>query len=141
MKKLLSIFTYNGRTSLYLSMIKNKKCLRFACSKLRKRNIYISNPLNIGKCFTIVHPLSIVIGNGVIIGDNVKIFHCVTIGQKNNQYPIIGNNVTIYPHSIVLGGIRIGNNSIIGAGSVVIDSVPENSIVAGNPAKILKTNK
>lgn len=132
------LFSYNGRTSIYLSLLKRKRCLKFVCSRLKKRGIYISNPKLIGKNFTIGHPLSIVIGKDVVIGDNVTVYHNVTIGNKNNKYPIIGNNVLIYPHSIIVGDIKIGNNSIIEAGSVVLNDVPENCLVAGNPAKIIK---
>lgn len=132
------LFSYNGRTSVYLSLLKRKRCLKFVCSRLKKRGIYISNPRLIGDNFTLGHPLSVVIGENVIIGDNVTIYHNVTIGKKNNQYPIIGNNVLIYPNSVIVGGIKIGDNSIVGAGSVVLDDIPDNCVVAGNPAKIIK---
>ena len=138
---LLSVFTYNGRTSIYLSLLKRKKFLKLACSRLKKRGIFISNPHNIGDNFTIGHPLSIVIGENVKIGNNVKIYHCVTIGQKNNKYPTIGDNVVIFPHSIIVGDIVIGNNCVIGAGSVVVADIPDNCVAAGNPAKIIKRIK
>lgn len=133
-----SIFTYTGRTGLYLSCIKRKKMVKLANYKLKKRGIFISNPNNIGENFVIGHPVSIVIGDKVIIGDNVKIYQCVTIGQKNNKYPRIGNNVVIYPNSVIVGDITIGDNCIIGAGSVVISSIPNNCVAAGNPARVIK---
>ena len=46
--------------------------------------------------------------------------------------------MTIYANSVIIGGVNVGKNSIIGAGSIVINDVPENAIVAGNPAKIIK---
>lgn len=52
-------------------------------------------------------------------------------------YPTIGDNVIIFPNSVVVGRITIGSNVIIGAGSVVINDVPDNCVVAGNPAKIV----
>lgn len=83
--------------------------------------------------------------NGIIvsqyakIGKNCIIYHQVTIGAKEDKYaPIIGDNVTIYPHAIIIGGIKIGNNAVIGAGAVVTKDVLENAVVAGNPAKIIK---
>ena len=83
--------------------------------------------------------------NGIIvsqyasIGKNVTIYHQVTIGAKEDKYaPIIGDNVIIYPKSILIGDIHIGDNVIIGAGSVVVKDIPDNSIAVGNPARIIK---
>jgi len=92
------------------------------------------------------HSPGIVIGAKVKIGKKVKIFSGVTIGAKNlkpyelnanNRYPVIENNVVIFTGAKILGPITIGNGAIIGANSVVIDSVPENATVAGIPAKII----
>lgn len=76
-----------------------------------------------------------IIGAGAKIGENVVIFHNVTLGRKNqvllekDGYPEIGDNVIIYSGSILLGKIRIGKNSIIGAGSFVDRDIPANSVV------------
>ncbi|WP_460954215.1 serine O-acetyltransferase [Spirosoma litoris] len=72
------------------------------------------------------------------------IYQNVTIGTKetfdyiNAPYPKIGDNVVIYANSVIFGDIAIGSNSIIGAGSVVFINVLPNSIVVGNPARIIK---
>ena len=75
-------------------------------------------------------------------GRNLRVGPGVTIGMKNNGAniinPIIGNDVYVGTNSTIIGGIRIGNNSTIGAGSVVTKSIPENAVVCGNPARIMK---
>ncbi|MDC0956440.1 hypothetical protein OAS44_01055 [Flavobacteriaceae bacterium] len=98
----------------------------------------------IGEGFIVHHGRAIVLNKNVKIGNNVTIKHNTTIGNKENLSgedlgsPIIGNNVIIAPHCIILGPIIIGDNSIIGAGSVVVKNVEANTIVAGNPAKVIK---
>lgn len=86
--------------------------------------------------------LGVVIHPRTVIGDNCKIYQHVTIGVKNggikSNPPIIGNNVTIYANSCVLGDIKVGNNAIIAAGAVVLCNVPDNCIAVGVPA-IIKT--
>ena len=73
------------------------------------------------------------------IGKNCKIYQQVTIGYDHTlQAPIIGDNVEICCGAKVIGGVTIGNNVIIGANAVVIKDVPNNCIVAGVPAKIIK---
>lgn len=57
-----------------------------------------------------------------------------------NSGTIIGNNVNIGADTVIIGDVKIGKNAIVGAGSVVIRDVPENVTVAGNPAKIIKSN-
>lgn len=90
------------------------------------------------------HPIGIVIGQKVELGKNCTIYQNVTIGTKNTddyknaKYPVIGNNVTIYPNSIIIGDVHIGDGAIIGAGSLVLSDVEPGSIVAGVPAAKLK---
>lgn len=85
-----------------------------------------------------MHPFATVV-NAEKIGKNCIIFQQVTVGMKNGEKPIILDNVTITCGAKVLGGITIGNNVIIGANAVVVKDVPDNSVVAGIPAKVIKT--
>ena len=93
----------------------------------------------LGKGICYAHPYSTVL-NAEYIGDNFSCLHCTTIGKKSpgERRPRIGNNVTVGCHVAIIGDITIGNNVTIGAGSVVVKDVPDNAIVVGNPAKIIK---
>lgn len=102
--------------------------------------ISIPDEVEIGKGLLINHFGGIVINSGSKIGDFCTISHGVTIGNQRpgGKSPILGNNVYIAVGAKILGDIRIGDNSIIGANAVVLESVPENSLVVGIPAKIIK---
>ena len=93
----------------------------------------------IGKKLFIDHGVGVVIGETAIIGDNVTIYHGVTLGgtgkEKGKRHPTIGDNVIIGCGSKVLGNIKIGNNSLIGANAVVLKEVKPNTTVVGVPAK------
>ena len=75
-------------------------------------------------------------GYDCIVYQNVTIGAKDTINYLTANYPQIGNNVTIYPNAVIIGDIYIGDNSIIGAGSIVLTDIPPNSIAYGNPAKV-----
>lgn len=96
----------------------------------------------IGKRFFIDHGAGVVIGETAEIGNGVTIFQGVTLGgtgkEKGKRHPTIGNNVVIGAGAIILGAIHIGDNSRVGAGSVVTKSVPPDTTVVGNPAWIIK---
>ncbi|MDO4301388.1 MAG: serine acetyltransferase [Clostridia bacterium] len=119
--------------------IKKRKKLKTRI--LKYYGISIGCDFSCGKHLMIPHPIGIVIGDGVVMGSNCTIYQGVTIGQKNGYYPVIGDNVCIYPNSVILGDIKIGNNVVIGAGSVVINDVCDNAIIAGVPAKEIKKNE
>lgn len=93
----------------------------------------------IGKGFCVFHCFGIAVNPKVIIGSNCTMAHNTTIGgDKNDNCPRIGDNVTIAPNCSIIGNIDIGDNTTIGIGSVVVKSLPCNVVAAGNPAKILK---
>ncbi len=90
------------------------------------------------------HFNGIVINDSAIIGDNVTIFNDVTIGinlqpDGSSKCPVIGDNVVICTGAKIIGGVTVGRNCIIGANAVVTKDIPENSVVAGIPAKILSS--
>lgn len=76
--------------------------------------------------------------DAVSIGKNCRIVSNVTIGYKNGQKVTVKDNVEILANAVIVGGITIGNNCIIGPGAVVYKSIPDNCVVVGNPAYILK---
>lgn len=93
----------------------------------------------IGRGLFIDHGMGVVIGETTIIGDDVKMFHGVTLGgtgkDKGKRHPTIGNNVEIGAGAKVLGDIKVGDNVKIGANAVVLKDVPKNHIAVGVPAK------
>jgi len=95
----------------------------------------------IGKDFKVGYwGLGVVIHSKTIIGNNCTVAQNVTLARKGepDDVPEIGNDVYIGAGACILGRVKIGNGSIIGANSVVIKDVPPHSIVAGVPAKIIK---
>lgn len=86
--------------------------------------------------------IGLVIHARSIIGCNCMIGQGITIGGKSGWYevPVIGNNVEINAGVRILGPVKIGNNVIIGANAVVVKDVPDNCIVAGVPAKIIRAD-
>lgn len=86
--------------------------------------------------------IAVVMHARTVVGKNCMIGQGVTIGGKSGWYevPVIGDNVIINAGSKIIGPVRIGNNVEIGANSVVVKDVPSNCVVAGIPARILKSN-
>lgn len=108
---------------------------------VRDFNCKIFGSTKIGGGLMCYHPFASVI-NAKSIGENFQFRNSLTIGNKfndNKKIPVIGDNVTVGANVVIIGDITIGNNVIIGAGSVVVKDVPSNVVVAGNPAKIIRS--
>ncbi len=102
-----------------------------------KYGINIFPGTRIGYGFFIAHPAPLVINVSTIIGNNVDIYQFVSIGSANLNAAVIGDNVYIGPNVNIVEHVRVGANSTIGAGAVVLKDVPENATVAGVPAKVI----
>lgn len=126
------------RLTVKMRRMFNNKSSRLKRELLRKYGVDISLKASIGERFHFMHSVGIVIGVNVRIGDDCNIYQGVLLGQSKGLYPTIGNHVTLYPYSCVLGDVRVGNNVIILAHSVVLHDIPDNCMVGGNPAKIIK---
>lgn len=115
---------------------------RISQKAARKTGIEIHPGATIGKGFFIDHGCGVVIGETTVIGDNVTLYQGVTLGgtgkECGKRHPTIGDNVMISVGAKVLGSFTVGDNSKIGAGSVVIEEVPPNCTVVGVPGRIVK---
>ena len=157
-KSLLSvIITYPGVKALFFHRIANFfyiakfDLIARMISQLSRflTGIEIHPGAKIGKNFFIDHGMGVVIGETSEIGDNVTMYHAVTLGgispsidserqRHEKRHPTIGNNVVIGSGAQIIGPIKIGDGSRIAASAVVIKDVPENTTMFGVPAKSIK---
>lgn len=151
--KLIKILIFGKagpRVSLFLSgykYFKSKKLNKIAFLILlfleRKYGLQIHHKAELGNNVKFPHPTSIVIGAGVKIEDDVKIFQNVTLGgarlgdAKESKYPIIKKGTVIFAGAVLIGNIEVGENCVIGANAVVNKNVPSNHIAVGVPCKVL----
>ena len=152
--KLSILVTYPGVKALFFHRIANFFCIaKFGLlakmiSQLSRffTGIEIHPKAKIGKNFFIDHGMGVVIGETSEIGDNVTIYHAVTLGgispsiksdeQRNNKrHPTLKNNVVVGSGAQVLGPVIVGENAKIGANAVVTKDVPANAVMVGIPAK------
>ena len=158
-KSILSIIlTYPGVKAVFFHKISNFFYLagfdlisRIISQAIRFfTGIEIHPGAKIGKNLFIDHGMGVVIGETSEIGDNVTIYHAVTLGgiapsidsenQRNEKrHPTIGNDVVIGSGAQIIGPINVGNGSRIAANAVVVNDVLENSTMIGIPAKAIKT--
>lgn len=116
---------------------------RFIANRLQGYGLYVSPHARISRTVKFPHPTAIVIGEGVVIEDGVRIFQSVTLGGARigdwqaGRYPVIGKGTTIFAGAVIVGDIRIGENCVIGANSVVLSDIPDNSTCVGAPARVV----
>lgn len=98
----------------------------------------------LGPGLFIDHGMGLVIGETAELGSNVTLYQGVTLGgtgkEKGKRHPTIGNNVVVSSGAKVLGSFKVGDNSKIGSGSVVLKEVPPNSVVVGVPGRVVTRN-
>ena len=98
----------------------------------------------VGPNLKLYHAQALVVNDRTTIGANCTLRNSTTIGHKlladgsYSKSPKIGNNVDIGSNAVIIGPVTIGNNAVIGAGSVVVKDVPADTVVAGNPAKVIR---
>lgn len=129
------------RKSLSLSSVYHTICMLYYYRTLRRLSFLTGfqiDPGSFGKGVMIYHYGSIVVNAGAKIGDYATIYPGVLIGAKENGCPIIGHHCFIGAGSKILGGVKIGNNVTIAPNAVVVKDVPDNAVVGGVPAKIIK---
>ncbi len=115
---------------------------RISQKAARKTGIEIHPGAVIGRGFFIDHGSGVIIGETTIIGDNVTLYQGVTLGgtgkETGKRHPTLCDNVMVSAGAKVIGSFTIGENSKIGAGSVVLEEVPPNCTVVGVPGRIVK---
>lgn len=126
---------YKHHVPLLPKLIWRLQYLLFNCSVPASCEIGKGTKFGYGGIAVVMHARS-------VVGKNCMIGQGVTIGGKSGWYevPVIGDNVIINAGSKIIGPVRIGDNVEIGANSVVVKDVPSNCVVAGIPARILKSN-
>ena len=157
-KSILSIIlTYPGVKAVFFHQISNffykagfDLVARIISQTVRFfTGIEIHPGAKLGKNLFIDHGMGVVIGETSEVGDNVTIYHAVTLGgsspsidserqRHEKRHPTIGNDVVIGSGAQIIGPIKVGNNARIAANAVVVKDVPENATMVGIPAKAVK---
>lgn len=101
------------------------------------RYFIIGKTVKIGKGFWFAHPYATILAADSI-GDNFRCLHCTTLGNTHKGRPTVGDNVSLGANVTIIGPVHIGNNVTVAAGAVVVKDVPDDCVVAGVPAKIIK---
>jgi serine O-acetyltransferase len=140
-----ALFFYRLYRRIYLSGFK------LTAEILARLNYFLTGAeidpgAEIGPGCHIWHSAGVTIGRGVRLGANVYLLHNVTLGGRGASpfnlgeegYPVIGNNVILYVGVTVLGPVEIGDNAVIGAHSLVLESVPAGALAYGVPAKVVR---
>ena len=138
-----AILHYRVAHKLYLK--KHYFLARWISQKaVRQTGIEIHPGATIGKGLFIDHGSGVIIGETAELGDNVTLYQGVTLGgtgkEKGKRHPTLEDNVMVSAGAKIIGSFRIGENSKIGAGSVVLKEVPANCTVVGVPGRIVKKN-
>ncbi|MDB9526436.1 hypothetical protein PN498_10590 [Oscillatoria sp. CS-180] len=132
------LFCYRISRFLY---VHGRKRFAYIFKSLQSRyGCYLSFKGSIGKRLYLPHPAGIVIGDGVVIEDDVSIWQNVTLGshgkpRARQEYPYICSGVKIFAGAVLLGNIKVGENAIVGANAVVLSDVPANTVAVGVPYK------
>ena len=102
--------------------------------------IEIPDTTRVGKGLRVLHGQGLVVNSNARIGNFITLRHNTTIGNSKSggKCPILEDYVEVGANCVILGEVTIGKNSIVGAGSVVVKSVPPNSVVVGNPARVIR---
>lgn len=113
-------------------------CLKWLCLPFANpASDFFIDSKYIGPGFNAAHSFSTVV-NAESIGAHFTVFQDVTVGFAKSGLPTIGNNVTIFANSVVVGPIKIGDNVTVGACTFINKNIPDNCTVLGNPARIIK---
>jgi len=151
--KLEVIFCYPGLHALWFHRLAHflwQHKLRFVARLLSHLNRFLTGieihpGAKIGRRFFIDHGAGVVIGETAEIGDNVLLYQGVALGgttlKKGKRHPTIGSNVVMGTGAVALGAITIGNGAKVGAGSVVVKSVPPGATVVGIPGRITEDHQ
>ncbi|MBI2843067.1 MAG: serine O-acetyltransferase [Armatimonadetes bacterium] len=148
----LEVLTYPGLHAITWHRIAHllwRRNLKFPARLISQVNRFLTGieihpGARIGKGFFIDHGMGVVIGETAEIGENVLLYHGVTLGgvslEKKKRHPTLGNNVVVATGAKVLGAITIGDNAKIGANAVVLKDVPPDSTVVGVPGRVAMQN-
>lgn len=137
--QLLWFLTFNRSfRSLYYYRLGAKRFLVMWLGR-GESNFHIPQTCKIAPGVLFFHSYGTIL-NGWSIGTECRITHNVTLGDKHGMRPHIGERVEILPGAVIVGDVTVGNDCVLGPNAVVYKSVPDNCIVVGNPAYILKEN-